>query len=85
MPLHLLGQLCTNLGICTESSIETLVPVVALQGPIQHDQAAGQTAIGDGFLEAEAGDAPIKRNPRDHIGTLRIEFPMQLTHHHPGG
>ena len=85
VPLHLLGQLRTNLAISTEGSIEAVVPVVALKGPIEHDQAAGQTAIGDGFLEAEAGGAPIERNPRDRCGMARSEFPMQLAHHHPGG
>ena len=75
MPLHLLGQLRTNLTISAEASIEAVVPVVAFQGPIQHDQAAGQTAVGDGFLEAEAGGAPIERKTR---GTSDVRRPTYV-------
>ena len=83
--LHLLGQFSANLGIGAEGSIEADVPVIALQGPIQHDQAAGKTAIGDGFLDTKAGGAPNKGIPRDRNGMVLRELPMQLPHHHPGG
>ena len=36
-----------------EQAVELAVPVVAVQGPVEHHQTAGQAAVGDGALQAE--------------------------------
>ena len=72
-------------GRAKSSSIEALMPVIALQGPVQHHEALWQSAVGHSFFEAEVGGAPMKWAPWNCINMVLNQLPMQLPHHHPGG
>jgi hypothetical protein len=50
---HLLEQASHSGWIATEGPLQVLVPVVAMQGPVQHHQAARQPPVGKRALQAK--------------------------------
>ena len=59
MLLHLAIEFGGRLGVWAETPLQAPMPVIAMQGPIEHHQAAGQTAIGERSLQPKplAGQA----------------------------
>ena len=48
--LHISRQGRLFLGISAEGALQAVIPVVAVQGPVEHHQATGQAPIGDRAL-----------------------------------
>ena len=60
------------------------MPVVSLQGPIEHHQTTGQSAVGERPFHTEALGAVLEGGLR-FLAERPGRFAAELTHHHPGG
>jgi len=85
--LHLAIQCRLGGVIAAEGALQLAVPVVAMQRPVQHHQAARQTSIADRALKAE-GFTGLREWRWQSFGGCRVHrqgVAGQLTDHHPGG
>ena len=60
--LHLRVQSSPDGWISGNAAFETMVPIIALQGPIEHHKTTGQTAIGDRLIHTEPVRAVLERS-----------------------
>ena len=71
--------------VITDGATQTLVPVVAIQRPVDHHETAGETPVGDGLFKTEGLGAGLEWCGWSSRLEGRCLALIQLPHHDPGG